>query len=350
MKSNPHGYLLSELAEVVGATIKGDASLCITSLNTLAAAQNDQLAFLANTRYVSQLSSSMAGAVLVKPEFANQVPHSALVVNDPYLAFARITHLFDWRKEQKTADIAPSAVVNSCATIANNVVIGAGAVIAADVTLDEGVVVGPNVVIGEGCKVARDSRLEAGVVLYPNVWVGERCLIHSGAVLGADGFGFAPSSEGWVKICQLGGVRIGNDVEIGAGTTIDRGALDHTYIADGVKLDNQVQIAHNVRIGEQTAIAGCTAVAGSTRIGRRCTIAGLSGITGHLDIADNTHVTAMTLVSKSVSSAGQIISAGTGQMKHTEWKRNVVRFRQLDEMAKRVAAIEKTIDLISGKG
>ena len=350
MKNNQRDYLLSELAEVVGATVNGDADLRITALNTMATAQADQLSFLANPRYLSQLSGTSAGAVLVKPEYAHQVPGSALVVADPYLAFAQLSQLFDWRNGLSEQGIAATASISVDAKLADDVIVGAGAVIAAGVTLAAGVVIGANAVVGEGCRVGQQTRLEAGVVLYPDVWLGERCLVHSGAVLGADGFGFAPSKAGWVKICQLGGVRIGNDVEIGAGTTIDRGALDHTYIADGVKLDNQVQVAHNVHIGEQTAIAGCTAVAGSTRIGRRCTIAGLSGITGHLDIADNTHVTAMTLVSKSVNSPGQVISAGTGQMKHSEWKRNVVRFRQLDEMAKRVAVIEKTIDMISGKG
>lgn len=311
----------------------------IRSLAALDAAKPDQLAFLANPKYVKQLKSSSAGAVLVKPELADQVTSIALVVKDPYLAYATLSRLFDWRRPlqsrvDRTAVIAPSAKVDSSAEISAHVVIGEHTHIAA------GVFIGANSVIGDHCVIGADSRIESGVNIYPDVHLGDRVIVHSGTVIGADGFGFAPYQKRWVKIYQSGGVRIADDVEIGASVTIDRGALSPTVIEKGVKLDNQIQIAHNVVIGEDTAIAGCTGIAGSSKIGKRCTIAGMVGITGHLEIADNTHITAMSLVSKSITQAGAY-SSGTGLEPHQQWKRNVVRFKQLDELAKRVKLLEQ---------
>ncbi|MCD8513108.1 MAG: UDP-3-O-(3-hydroxymyristoyl)glucosamine N-acyltransferase [Nitrincola sp.] len=277
--------------------------------------------------------------MLVKPELADQVTGIALVVQDPYLAYATLSKLFDWRRPLQprvdaTAVIASSASVDSSAEISAHVVIGEHAHIAA------GVFIGANSVIGDHCIIGADSRIESGVNIYPDVHLGDRVIVHSGTVIGADGFGFAPYQKRWVKIYQSGGVRIADDVEIGAGVTIDRGALSPTVIEKGVKLDNQIQIAHNVVIGEDTAIAGCTGIAGSSKIGKRCTIAGMVGITGHLEIADNTHITAMSLVSKSITQAGAY-SSGTGLEPHQQWKRNVVRFKQLDELAKRVKLLEQ---------
>lgn len=311
----------------------------IRSLAALDVAKPDQLAFLANPKYLKQLKLSSAGAVLVKPELADQVTGIALVVQDPYLAYATLSRLFDWRRPLQprvdaTAVIASSASVDSSAEISAHVVIGEHAHIAA------GVFIGANSVIGDHCVIGADSRIESGVNIYPDVHLGDRVIVHSGTVIGADGFGFAPYQKRWVKIYQSGGVRIADDVEIGAGVTIDRGALSPTVIEKGVKLDNQIQIAHNVVIGEDTAIAGCTGIAGSSKIGKRCTIAGMVGITGHLEIADNTHITAMSLVSKSITQAGAY-SSGTGLEPHQQWKRNVVRFKQLDELAKRVKLLEQ---------
>ncbi len=311
----------------------------IRSLAALDVAKPDQLAFLANPKYLKQLKLSSAGAVLVKPELADQVTGIALVVQDPYLAYATLSKLFDWRRPLQprvdaTAVIASSASVDSSAEISAHVVIGEHAHIAA------GVFIGANSVIGDHCVIGADSRIESGVNIYPDVHLGDRVIVHSGTVIGADGFGFAPYQKRWVKIYQSGGVRIADDVEIGAGVTIDRGALSPTVIEKGVKLDNQIQIAHNVVIGEDTAIAGCTGIAGSSKIGKRCTIAGMVGITGHLEIADNTHITAMSLVSKSITQAGAY-SSGTGLEPHQQWKRNVVRFKQLDELAKRVKLLEQ---------
>jgi len=335
------GFSLQTLASIVEGRIQGDPTMIINGLNTLNLAGKGELSFFANPRYLHQLSESEAAAVLVSSDYAHLVKNTALIVADPYLAFAKLTHHYDWRRPAQPgvsskAIVDPTAVIHESAQVCANVVIEAGVSIAANVYIGPGCVIGSHSTLGEAC------RLEANVTLYPNVHLGQRVLIHSGSVLGADGFGFAREQRQWIKICQLGGVRVGDDVEIGASVTIDRGALADTVIEKGVKLDNQIQIAHNVRIGEHTAIAGGTAVAGSTRIGKYCTIAGMSGITGHLEIADNTHITAMTLVSKSINKAGAY-SSGTGQEPHQQWKRNVVRFRQLDELAKRVRKLEQTL-------
>lgn len=339
-------YSLQALAEYLGGDVQGDASYLITGLATLDTAVSGQLSFFANARYLGSLKASQSGAVLVTPEHKEYVSTNAIVLADPYLAYARISHYFDSVAELEpsihhSAQIAPSARIAKSSQVCANVVIGEGCTIA------EGVYIGPNTVLGSRCNLAANVRINANVTLYDDIKVGKGTLIHSGAVIGADGFGFANEHGKWVKICQLGGVVIGADVEVGACTTIDRGALSDTVIADGVKLDNQIQIAHNVSIGEDTAIAGCTAVAGSTKIGARCTIAGASGITGHLDIADGTHVTAMSLVSKSIKSAGAY-SSGTGLMPHGRWKRSVVRFRQLDELAKRVKSLEEKFETPKG--
>ncbi|UTW10292.1 UDP-3-O-(3-hydroxymyristoyl)glucosamine N-acyltransferase [Marinobacterium rhizophilum] len=339
---------LQDIADRVGGKVHGDPQGRVHGLATLQSAGPGQLSFFANGRYLPQLRSTNAAAVLVRTEHLDSVPQAAIEVDDPYLAYARVSQLFDWRQPSRPG-VHPSAVVADTVQLDPTAEVSALAVIGAGSQIGAGAFVGPHAVIGADCQVGENSRVEAGVVLYDNVSLGARCIVHSGAVLGADGFGFAPDSGNWVKICQLGGVRVGNDVEIGAGTTIDRGALDDTCIGDGVKLDNQVQIAHNVQIGAGTAIAGCTAVAGSTKIGERCTIAGLSGITGHLTIAAGTHITAMSLVSKSISQPGAY-SSGTGLQPHGSWKRNVVRFKQLDELSRRVAKLEQTIELNSIEG
>jgi UDP-3-O-[3-hydroxymyristoyl] glucosamine N-acyltransferase len=342
-------YTLGELALRLGAALQGgNPAANVVNLATLGSAGSGELSFLANPRYLRQLQNTKAEAVLIRPEQAGQCPVAALVVDDPYLAFAKASQLFDWRPAIRPG-IHPTALVAESAQIAVDAEIGPYVVIAEAVQIGSGVSIGAGTVIGRDCHIGVDCRLEANVTLYPNVRLGEQVLIHSGAVLGSDGFGFARSDQGWEKICQLGGVVIGDRVEIGAGVTIDRGALDDTRIEAGVKLDNQIQIAHNVVVGRDSAIAGCTAVAGSTRIGERCTIAGMAGITGHLEIADDTHVTAMSLVSKSITRPGAY-SSGTGLEPHQQWKRNVVRFRQLDDLARRVRRIEQAVEHITTEG
>ena len=339
-------YTAAELAQLLGAELQGNADTRISGIATLENAGPEQLAFLHSSRYQGQLKHCRAGVVLVRSEFALDVSSVALIVDDPYLAYALASKLFDHSVRSPTTSVSggvsSTAVVDSSARIANSAVIGANAVIGSGTVIAEGVQIGANTVIGNDCVVGENTRLAANVSIYDGIRIGQQCVIHSGAVIGADGFGFANDGGRWVKIHQLGGVVIGDRVEIGAGTTIDRGALDDTSIGDGVILDNQVQIAHNVIIGENTAIAGCTAVAGSTRIGKQCTIAGACGITGHLSIADGTHVTAMSLISKSITEPGAY-SSGTTMEPHRQWKRNAVRFRQLDELARRVKELETII-------
>lgn len=334
----------SDLAQRVDGKLVGKDCL-ISGMSTLDKASAGQLSFLSNAKYQKQLPNTQAEVVLVSEAFVDLVPNSAIVVVNPYLAFAKLSQLFDWRGPL-VSGIAPTAQVDPSAHIDPTAQIAQGAIIGAQVNVAAHTFIGPNVVIGEGVTVGESTRLEANVTLYPGISIGDRCIIHSGAVIGADGFGFAHDGEGWVKIAQAGGVSIGDDVEVGANTTIDRGALSDTVIANGVKLDNQIQIAHNVEIGEATAIAGCTAIAGSTRIGSHCTIAGMSGVTGHLDIADRTHITAMTLVSKSIKESGAY-SSGTVVEPHAQWKRNVVRFRQLDDLSQRVKNLEKLVNKLA---
>ena len=341
-----HQYTLAALAELLGVKCVGDSEIVISGLATLASAGSGQLSFLANPKYQKALAVTQAEAVIVAPDMVGVGPANALVSDNPYLTYAKASQLFD-EASSKAAGIHPSAVISSTATvdptasIGPNVTIADDAVVGAATVVHAGCAIGKNTVLGEGCL------LHANVSLYHGISLGDRVIIHSGAVIGGDGFGFAPSPDrdkgGWVKIAQLGGVVVGDDVEIGAGSTIDRGALDDTCIGDRVILDNQVQIAHNVSLGENTAIAGCTAIAGSTHIGKNCTIAGGVGIVGHLSIADNVHITAFTLVTKSIAKAGAY-SSGTPMQDSRTWRRNAVRFSQLDEMSKRLTDVEKKLD------
>jgi len=344
---------LGSIAKVVSGRVIGDPEFVVDAVSTLKDASNTALSFFANRRYLAQLKDTSAGAVLVQEGDLGVAPCHAIVVADPYLAYAAISHSFlpAYRSSLPVVEnhIHSSAVIAPDALIAQTgVIIGPNVVIDAGASISTGVKVGANCVIGPHSSLGKNTVLHANVSLYSNVAIGENCVIHSGAVLGADGFGFAKNGEQWDKIAQLGGVRLGNNVEVGSGTTIDRGALSDTVIADGVKLDNQIQVAHNVEIGANTAIAGCTAIAGSTRIGAQCTIAGASGITGHLDIAPNTHITAMTLVSRSIKDSGAY-SSGTGMMPTRDWKRSVARFRNLDDMAKRLKSLEHSADIPKGK-
>ena len=259
---------------------------------------------------------------------------------DPYLNFARLTQWWSVRSRPiGSSGIHPSAVVAADAVLGVDVQIGAHAVIETGAVLGDGVRIGTQCHVGAGVVVGAHTRLAPQVVLMHGTTVGERCLLHSGVVVGADGFGFAPHQGEWIKIEQLGGVVIGDDVEIGANTTIDRGAIDDTIIETGVKLDNQIQIAHNVRIGAHTAIAGCVGIAGSTRIGRRCTVGGAAMIIGHLTIADDVSISSGTLVTKSIAQAG-IYTGSVPFLEHGQWLRNFSRLRHLDAMADRIRVLE----------
>ena len=259
------------------------------------------------------------------------------MLDNPYLGYAKLSQEFALIPYFNGID--KTAQVHATATIGQGVKLAAGTVIGPYVSLGDNVSIGPNSVVGGHCSIGEHTHLAANVTLYHHIEIGHHCNIHSGAIIGADGFGFAKDGPEWVKIAQLGGVIIGDYVEVGAGTTIDRGALDNTIIGCGVKLDNQVQIAHNVELGDYTAIAGCTAIAGSTKLGKNCTIAGACGITGHLTLGDGVHVTAMSLVTHSISEPGAY-SSGTGLDTNQKWRRNATRFKQLDQMAKRLKQLE----------
>lgn len=327
------------LAERFGLELHGDAATAVDGVATLALAGPAQLSFLSNPRYRAQMQASAAGVVVLRADDAPLREGTALIARDPYVAYAHIAALFE-RSATARPGIHPSAVVDADARVAASASIGPHCVIEAGAVIGEGAVLGPACLIGPDCHVGPQARLVARVTLVTRVRLGARVLVHPGAVIGADGFGLAFERDHWIKVPQLGGVRIGDDCEIGANCTIDRGALEDTVLEEDVRLDNQIQIAHNVFIGAHTAMAGCSAVAGSARIGRYCQIGGAAGILGHLTIADRVVVTAMSLVTSSIPAAGEY-SSGMPALDKAQWRRNAARFRQLDELARRLSALEK---------
>ena len=333
-------YTLKELASILGAEIRGDEALEIFSVATLENAAQGQLSFLANAKYRAQLENTQASVVLISAQEVEGFTGNALVLNDPYVGFARVSQLLD-TTPKAAIGIHDSAVIHPSVKLAEGVAIGANAVIGENVILSENVQVGPGCVIGQDCILGSGTRLWANVTLYHDVHLGQDCIIHSAAVIGSDGFGYANERGLWIKIPQTGGVRIGNRVEIGASTTVDRGAIEHTQIHDGVILDNQVQIAHNDIIGENTAIAGNSTIAGSTQIGKFCIIGGNSAVAGHLSIADGTHISGGTNVTSIIRKPG-VYTSTTVAMENKLWRRNTVRFRQLDELFQRVKKLEKS--------
>ncbi|HVL01652.1 MAG TPA: UDP-3-O-(3-hydroxymyristoyl)glucosamine N-acyltransferase [Dongiaceae bacterium] len=343
-----NGLTLGELAQRLGAELRGDPAVLIRSLATLSDAQAGQLGFLANPLYRAQLATTHASAVILAAELADECPVACLISPHPYLTYARASHLFN-RRPRQPEGIHPTAVVATDAVLGAGCRIGPHVVIESGCVLGERVEVGPGTCIGANSRIGTDCVLHGNVTIYHGVTIGERCTFHGGVVIGADGFGFANEKGAWRKIAQLGGVRIGNDVEVGASTTIDRGALKDTLIGDNVILDNQIQIAHNVEIGEGTAIAGCTGIAGSTKIGRYCTIAGAVGIAGHIEIADRVHLTMRSAITNSITEPGSY-SSGTAMSTTAEWRKNAVRFRQLDEMARHIKQLEKRLKALEAVG
>ena len=326
-------FSMADLAQRFQLELSGDPSLPICGVGTLANASSGQLSFLANPRYRKELSATRASAVVLAPEEASTAP-CAVLLSNPYASFARIAALFDTQNDA-AAGVHPSAVVDPSAAIDTTASIGPGVFIGARTRIDAHALIGAGCVIGEDCFVGARSHLVARVTLVKRVRLGTDCLIHPGAVLGADGFGLAMEAGRWIKVPQLGGVILGDHCEIGANTTIDRGALDDTVLEDDVRIDNQVQIGHNVHIGAHTAIAGCAAVAGSAKIGRYCLIAGGAGVVGHIEICDRVTVSAMSLVTHSLSTPGSY-SSGVPLQETRDWRRNAARFRHLDELARRV--------------
>ncbi|RRJ85100.1 UDP-3-O-(3-hydroxymyristoyl)glucosamine N-acyltransferase [Aestuariirhabdus litorea] len=337
---NAHNsYSLEELASHIGAEVKGDTQYRISGIATLQSAQSDQLSFLANPAYARYLATTEAGAVLLNPKGAEQFSGNALIMANPYLGYAMLSHLFDPCPKAE-AGVHPSAVVHPSAEVDSSAAIGARVVVEANARIEAGVRLDAGVVVGADSTVGENSHLFPNVVVYHGVSIGKRCIIQGGAVIGGDGFGLAPGPGGWHKIAQIGGVVIGDDVEIGSNTTIDRGALDNTVICAGAKLDNLIQIAHNVVIGEGTAIASCVGISGSTKIGKGCIIAGQAGFAGHLTIADNVQILGQGMVSRSISEPGVYASGAGSVMPAREWRKQAVRFRQLDDMARQLRRLD----------
>lgn len=332
---------LGELAVRHGLELRGDPDARVARVGTLQDAGPDAVSFLANPRYRKHLASTRAGAVVLEPALAEQCAVAVLIARNPYAAYARIAADLHPPPRFKPG-IHPGAIVDPTATVATDACVGPGAVVEAGARIGAGAFVGPNCVVGAGSELGAGSRLVASVTLCSNVRLGARVLVHPGAVIGADGFGLAREPQGWIKVPQVGGVSIGDDVEVGANTTIDRGAIGDTVLEEGVKLDNLVQVAHNVRIGAHTVVAGCTGISGSTTIGRNCTIAGAVGIGGHIEIPDGTIVTGMSMVSHTIRKPG-VYSSAVQFDEAATFRRNNARFKQLDRMAKRIAQLEKRL-------
>ena len=332
-------YTLGEVADKLELTFSGEADVPIVGLAPLDGAGADQLTFVTGSKYIEELRQSCAGAVILPEDLAAECPVAYLISNDPYLSYARASQLLD-TSPKPAAGIHPSAVVADDAVLGMGVSIGPLATVAAGAVLGEEVVIGAGAYIGEGVVIGDRCKIYPKVVICYGVTMGSDCGVNSQTVIGSDGFGFAPGPDGWEKICQLGGVVIGDRVDIGAGCTIDRGALDNTVIADGVIIDNQVHIAHNVRIGKNTAIAGCVGIAGSSTIGANCSFAGQVGVSGHITICDGAHFTGQARITKSVTEPGTY-SSGTPLALSREWARNASRFLQLDKIQKRLKALEQ---------
>ncbi|WP_269533199.1 UDP-3-O-(3-hydroxymyristoyl)glucosamine N-acyltransferase [Chitinimonas sp. BJYL2] len=331
---------MSELVAQLGGELLGDDVL-VHQVATLEGAGVGQLAFLASAKYRKQLNDCRAAAVVVSPDMRDATTLPRIVAANPYLYFARVSTLLN-PPARPVSGVHPSAIVAADAQLGDNVSIGPFVSIGQGARIGDGTVIEAGCRIGDHVEIGADGCLHPNVVVYAHCRLGDRVIIHANAVIGADGFGNAWTGEGWYKIPQIGRVLIGNDVEIGASTTIDRGALDDTVIEDGVRLDNQIQIAHNVRIGKHTAMAGCVGVAGSTHIGAYCTFGGSAMILGHLQIVDRVNVMAGTLVGKSILKAGTYVGQYPVQS-HEDWLANASHLRRLDAMASRLKNIERKV-------
>lgn len=333
---------LGQLATLLGAELHGDASIEVSRVANLETAGSGEISFLSDSKYQSFLAQTAASAVLVKAADLSVCQTNALVVKDPYVGFARVAQLLD-STPQPALDIHPTAIIAADVQLGQNVAIGPHAVIESGVVLGDGVAIGPGCFVGKNSRLGKGSRLWANVTIYHNVEIGDACLIQSGTVIGADGFGYANERGEWIKIPQVGKVILGNRVEIGASTTIDRGAIDDTIIADNVIIDNQCQIAHNVEIGYGTAIAGGTVIAGSAKIGKYCIIGGAAVINGHIQVCDQATITGMSMVMRSISEPG-IYSSGVPAQSNKEWRKMAARVLHIDEMHKRLNQLEKRIE------
>jgi UDP-3-O-[3-hydroxymyristoyl] glucosamine N-acyltransferase len=338
--ASEHRFTLAELAERFHLELRGDSAHELTGVGTLSAATANDLSFLANPAYRSQLANTRAGVVILKAEEADACPVNCLVAADPYLAFARSARLFDHRPAPEPG-IHARAVVDDSAVIGANVSIGAQAVIGANSRIGDGSVIGPGCVIAAQTVVGAACHLGPNVTLMDGVILGDRVIVHPGAVIGADGFGLAFSEDRWEKVPQLGGVVVGDDCEIGANSTIDRGAIEDTVLEEDVRIDNLVQVAHNVRIGAHSAIAGCSGIAGSAHIGRYVLVGGHCGIAGHIEIADRVTVAAQSAVMKSITEPGATWSSLLSARPIRKWQRSVAQLNRLDRLVEKVRGLER---------
>ncbi|WP_373778793.1 UDP-3-O-(3-hydroxymyristoyl)glucosamine N-acyltransferase [Glaesserella sp.] len=336
-------FRLHDLAEQIGGTLRGDADLVISSIAPLEKADSSQITFISNAKYRAQLAESKAGAIIVSEgdvEFCTDT-QNLIITKNPYVAYALLAQYMD-STPKAAQGIAPSAVISPEAKLGNNVSVGANAVIESGVEIADDVTIGAGCFIGKNTKIGARTQLWANVSIYHNVQIGSDCLIQSSAVIGGDGFGYANDKGQWIKIPQTGGVIIGNRVEIGACTCIDRGALDSTVIEDNVIIDNLCQIAHNVHIGFGTAVAGGVIMAGSLKVGRFCQIGGASVINGHMEICDGAIITGMGMVMRPITEKG-IYSSGIPLQPNKEWRKTAALTMNIDEMNKRLKAVEKRL-------
>ena len=343
------GYTLDDLARRTGASLDGDGAVRVSRVATLERAGPGAIAFLANPKYAPQLATTRASAVIVAPGDADRTTLPKLVTPTPYLAYARVATLLH-PSPAPAPGAHPTAVVDPGATIATGVSIGPHATVAAGAMIGEGASIGAGAVIGRDVRIGARTRIDARAVIYDGCAIGVDGIVYAGAVIGADGFGLAEDGGRWLRVPQVGRVVVGDRVEIGANTTIDRGAIDDTVIGDDVKLDNQIQIGHNCVIGDGTALAGCTGIAGSTRVGKRCRIGGGVGISGHLSIPDGTTLGGAATVLSSIGEPGVYAGAYPLQT-FGGWRRSAVRLRNLDKLADRIAALERALrDRDGGRG
>lgn len=346
--SNQSSYTLDELAALTGAAVHGNGDIFVKEVATINHAKSDQITFLANPLYRKHLATTQAGAVILSPTDVAACPTNALISPNPYATYAHIAQLLAPPNTYTVVGIHPTAIIAKTATIAESASIGAYVVIGDNAVIENDVIIGAGSVIGAECSIGAQTLLHPNVTLYARVKLGQHIIIHSGAIIGSDGFGFANERGRWIKVPQVGAVIIGDEVEIGANTTIDRGALGDTIIEENVKIDNQVQIAHNVSIGAHTVIAGFVGIAGSTRVGRYCMIGGATCLSGHIEVCDKVVISGMAMITSSITQPG-FYSSGTGFDNNARWKKNAARFKRLDELARRVHQLERVITQMTEK-
>lgn len=334
----PASYSLQELVQLIGGELQGDPNAIINSMGTLEGAKSGQMSFLTNAKYKNAMAITKATAVILKKADVEFCATNKIIHTDPYVAFAKAAQLLDSSPIPDML-ISESARIHSSANIGENASIAPGVVIEKNVKIGKNATIGANSVVGEGAKIGDDVNLRANVTLYHRVILGHRVSIHSGTVIGSDGFGYANDNGVWVKIPQTGTVVIGDDCEIGANTCIDRGALDNTIIGNDVIIDNLVQIAHNVTVGDHSCICGGTGIAGSSNIGKYVVIAGTCVVNGHIDICDKVQITGFSMVTKSIGQPG-VYSSGMPVQPNREWQKNTVRLRQIDKLIDRVKTLE----------